>query len=79
MCSDTGRLEMLIVLHVCSFLMSYDSGDKNLVDIETIALSCNQSRKICCDLTLDKFDFHLYYSSSDGSYIAFHSHLLRIL
>lgn len=32
MCSDTGRLEMLIVLHVCLFLMSNDIDNMSLGD-----------------------------------------------
>ena len=50
MCSDIERLEMLIVLYMCSFLMSYDSRDMSLGDIETI-VSYNQSREMYCDLS----------------------------
>ena len=50
MCSDTERLEMLIVLYMCSFLTSYDSRDMSLGDIETI-VSYNQSREMYCDLS----------------------------
>ena len=56
MCSDTECLEVLIVLHICSFLMSNDSGNMSLGDIETI-LSYNQSIEISRELSLDKFDF----------------------
>ena len=56
MCSNTERLEMLIVLIVCLFLVSYDTSNMNLGDIETI-VSYNQSREIYCDLSLGKFDF----------------------
>ena len=35
MCSDTERLEMLIVLHICLFLVSYDTSNMTLGDIET--------------------------------------------
>lgn len=43
MCSDVELLEMVLVLHMCSFLMLSDSGDMNLDDSETVVL-CNQSR-----------------------------------
>ena len=36
---------MLINLHICLFLMSYDSSDMSLGDIETI-VSCNQYRAL---------------------------------
>ena len=39
MCSDTKRLEMLIVLYICSFLMSYDSSNMSLGDFEIIVQS----------------------------------------
>ena len=45
MCSDTERLEVLIVLRICLFLMSHDSSDMSFGDIETI-VSYNQSREI---------------------------------
>ena len=48
--------EVLIVLNICSFLKSNDSGDMSLGDIETI-VSCNQSGKMHSILSLDKFDF----------------------
>ena len=35
-CSDTKRLEVLIVLHICSFFMSYDTDYTSLGDSETI-------------------------------------------
>ena len=54
MSSDTERLEMLIVLHNCSFLMQYDSSDMSLGGIETIVLY-SQSREMHCDLFLGKF------------------------
>ena len=56
MCSNTERPEMLIVLHICLFLMSYDSSTMNLGDMEII-VSCNQSRDMYCDLSLGKFGF----------------------
>ena len=56
MCSDTERLKMLIVFHVCSFVMSYDSSNRSLSDIETI-VSYNQLKEMYCDLSLGKFDF----------------------
>ena len=34
--SNREYLEMLIILHICSFLMSNDTDDMNLGDIETI-------------------------------------------
>ena len=52
MCSDTE----LVFMHICSFLMSYNSSNMSLSDIETIAVY-NLSRGICCDLPLGKFDF----------------------
>ena len=60
MCSDTERLEMLIVLYICLFLLSYNSN-QGLGDIETISLY-NQSREMYCDLFLGKFDFWVNYS-----------------
>ena len=77
MCSDTKRLEMLIVLHIYLFLMSYNSSNMSFGDIETI-VPCNKSREMYCDLFLRKFDFWLNYSS-DSLYIGFHSQSLRIL
>ena len=56
MCSDTERLRMLNVLYICLFLMSYDSSNMSLGNIETIA-SYNQSREMNCYLSLGKFDF----------------------
>ena len=56
MCSDTERLEMLIVLHICLLLMLFDSSNISLGDIETI-VSYNQSWEIYCDLSLSKIDF----------------------
>lgn len=61
-------------LHICSFLISYYSGDVYLVDIETM-LSYNQSKEIYYDMSLGKFDLY----SFDGSYIEFHSQCLKIL
>ena len=43
MCSDTEHLEMLIVLHICSFLMLYDSGDMSFDESEAVVLY-SQSR-----------------------------------
>ena len=76
MCSDTERMEMLIVLHICSFLLSYDSSDMSFGDIET-TVSWNQSREICCDLSLGKFVFLLNYSFY-SSYIEIHSQSLKV-
>ena len=55
MWNDPERLEILIVLQICSFLMTYDSRI-SLGDIETIVLY-NQSREMYCDLSLGKSDF----------------------
>ena len=77
MCSDTKRLEMLIVLHIYLFLMSYNSSNMSFGDIETI-VPYNKSGEMYCDLFLRKFDFWLNYSS-DSLYIGFHSQSLRIL
>ena len=55
MCSDTESLKMLIVLHTCLFLMSYDSSNMSLDDIETF-VSHNQSGEMYSDLLFDKFD-----------------------
>ena len=49
MCSYTERLERLIVLHICSFLMSHDSRNMSLGDIEAI-VSYNQFREEYCEL-----------------------------
>ena len=57
---------MLIVLHTCLFLMSYDSGYTSLGDRGTIVT------------TLGKFDFQMNYLS-DGSYIGFNSQPSRML
>ena len=38
MCSDTERLEMFFVLHICSFFMSFDSGNMSPGDHETVVL-----------------------------------------
>ena len=56
MCSDTKRLDMLIVLHIYLFLMSYNSSNMSFGDIETI-VPYNKSREMYCDLFLRKFDF----------------------
>ena len=56
MCSDTKHLDILIVLYICSYIMSYDNSNSNLGDTDTI-VSCNQSREIHYDLSLGKFDF----------------------
>lgn len=77
MCSDTKQLEILIVLYICSYIMSYDNSNTNLGDTDT-AVSCNQSREIHYDLSLGKFDFWLNYSS-DILYIVFHSESLMIM
>ena len=56
MCSDTKRLEMLIVLHIYLFLMSYNSSNMSFGDIETI-VPYNKSRSIviyfCVNLIFD--------------------------
>lgn len=49
MCSYTERLERLIVLHIFSFLMSHDSRNMSLGDIEAI-VSYNQFREEYCEL-----------------------------
>ena len=54
MCSCTQWLEMLIVLHIYSFFMTYDTSNISFGDIETI-VSYNQSREIYFDLFLGKF------------------------
>ena len=56
MCSDTECLVMLIILHICSFLMLNDSGHMNLGNIEAI-VSYNQSGEMYYDLSLGKIDF----------------------
>ena len=50
MCSDTERLEMLTILHICFFLMWYDGADMSLGDSETVLLY-NQSRKMYRDVS----------------------------
>ena len=45
MCNDTERVEILIILHIYLFLMSYDSSNSSVGDIETIVTS-NQSREL---------------------------------
>ena len=42
MCSDNKCLEILIILDICLFLMSNDSSDTSLGDIDAIVLN-NQS------------------------------------
>ena len=61
MCSDTERMEMLIVSHICSFHMSYDSIDISLRGNKTMVLY-NQSRETYSDLSLGKFGSKLNYS-----------------
>ena len=46
MCSGTECLEMVIILHICLFLMSNDSGDISFGKIETI-LYCTISIARC--------------------------------
>ena len=55
--SDTERLQMLIFLHICSFIMSYNSSDISLGDNGTVILYNLdlQSREMHCDLSLCKF------------------------
>ena len=48
MCSDTEHLEMFFVLHICSFFMSFDSGNMSPGDRETVVLY-NQFRWIYRD------------------------------
>ena len=61
---------MLIILHICLFLMSYDNVYTSLGDSETIILYNHIQRSPLRDVipSLGKFDFQLNYSS-DGSYI----------
>lgn len=47
---------MLFFLHIYSFPISYDSRDKCLGEVET-TISWNQSREMCYDLSVGKFDF----------------------
>ena len=51
--SDTERLEMLIVLHICLFLMSHDINNMSLGDNRIV----QSVREMYCDLSLSKFDF----------------------
>ena len=76
MCSNAERLEILIILHICLFLTSYDSSNSRLGEMETIVTS-NQSRELYCNLSLGKFDFYLNYSSHN-LYIGLHSQSVRI-
>ena len=46
MCSDTERLEMLIVLHICLFLVPYDASNMTLGDIETTVRTISPERCI---------------------------------
>ena len=46
MCSDTECLELLIVLHIYLFFMSYDSSNVNLGDIETTVYTISPERSI---------------------------------
>ena len=48
MCGDTERLKMLIVLHICLFLMSHDNGDMTLRESE-IDVLYSQSKKMYLD------------------------------
>ena len=76
MCSNVERPEILIILHICLFLMSYDSSEWSLGDIETIVTS-NQSMEL--DLSLGKFHFKPNYSC-DSLYIGLHPQsFLRVL
>ena len=54
--TETNHLEMLIYMHICLFLMSYDSSNMGLGHIETIVLH-NESKEMYCDLSLGKLDF----------------------
>ena len=47
--SDTKRLEMLIVLYICLFLILYDSGDTSLGLLLYKLISNNQFREMYCD------------------------------
>lgn len=49
-CSVTKRLEILIVLHICSFLMSYDSSYKSLGDSETVVLCSHMKQSVQRDV-----------------------------
>ena len=48
-------LDILIVFHVCSLLMFYDTSNMSLGDTEAI-VSYNQSREIYYNLSLGQFD-----------------------
>ena len=76
MCSNAELQEILIILHICLFLTSYDSSNSRLGEMETIVTS-NQSRELYCNLSLGKFDFYLNYSSHN-LYIGLHSQSVRI-
>ena len=52
---------MLIVLHICSFLMSNDSGYVSLGDTETIILY-SYSGETYCNIYLGKFDFLIAFN-----------------
>ena len=56
MCSGTKYLDLIFVLLIFLFLMSNDSGDMSLGNIETIA-SYSQLKEMYCDLSLGKFNF----------------------
>ena len=47
---------MLVVLHICLFLMPYDGSNMSFGDIGTI-VPYSQSREMYCDWSLGKFDF----------------------
>ena len=75
-CSNAECLEILIILHICLFLTSYDSSKSRLCEMETIVAS-HQSGELYCNLSLRKFDFQWNYSSHN-LYIGFHSQSVRI-
>ena len=58
MCTDTERLEVLIVLHIFSFLMSHDSSNITLGGIESNVLY-NQSGEVYCDYLCENFIFNI--------------------
>ena len=47
---------MLLVLHICAFFISNDSGDMSFGNIEA-TVPYNKSKDIYCGLSLDKFEF----------------------
>ena len=58
MCIDTERLEMLIALHIFSFLMSHDSSNISLGGIESNVLD-NQSGEVYCYYLCENLIFNI--------------------